>query len=103
MKEMKVIATVNEKGGSGKTTLSVHIAVAARLAGLDVAIIDLDPQGSAADWSDQRGQAPEAVAVPPVRLEKLLPELRGNGCDLVVIDTGRDSNNAGYIAAKAAD
>lgn len=100
---MKVIAVLSEKGGAGKTTLAVHLAVAAQLAGLDTVIIDLDPQGSAADWSDRRGSAPEAVAVPPIRLEKLLNDLRENGAGLVVIDTGRDSNNAGYTAAQAAD
>jgi len=100
---MKVLAVLSEKGGAGKTTLAVHLAVAAQLAGFDVAIVDLDPQGSAADWSDRRGSAPEAVAIPPVRLEKLLTDLRVNGADLVIIDTGRDSNNAGYTAARAAD
>lgn len=100
---MKVIAVLSEKGGAGKTTVAVHLAVAAQLAGLETAVIDLDPQGSAADWSDRRGSVPEAVAVPPVRLEKLLSDLRENGADLVVIDTGRDSNNAGYTAAQAAD
>lgn len=100
---MKVLAVLSEKGGAGKTTVTVHLAVAAQLAGLDTAIIDLDPQGSSADWSDRRGTAPEAVAIPPVRLEKLLADLREHGTDLVVIDTGRDSNNAGYIAAEKAD
>ena len=100
---MKVIAILSEKGGAGKTTLAVHLAVAARLAGIETAIIDLDPQGSSADWSDRRGAEPEAVAIPPIRLEKLLADIKGNGTDLVVIDTGRDSNNAGYTAAQAAD
>ena len=49
------------------------------------------------------GRSPEAVAIPPIRLEKLLTDINGNSADLVVIDTGRDSNNAGYTAAKAAD
>jgi chromosome partitioning protein len=100
---MKVLAILSEKGGAGKTTVTVHLAVAAKLAGLDVAIIDLDPQASAADWSDRRGSEPEAVAIPPARLEKLLSDLRANDADLAIIDTGRDSNNAGYTAAQAAD
>ena len=97
---MKVLAILSEKGGAGKTTVAVHLAVAAKLAGLDVAIIDLDPQASAADWSDRRGSEPEAVAIPPARLEKLLSDLRANDADLAIIDTGRDSNNAGYTAAR---
>ena len=99
----KVVAIVSEKGGAGKTTATVLIAVAAHLAGLDVAIIDLDPQTSAADWADDRGSPPEAVAIPPNRLDKLLAELRSNGTDLVLIDTPREAGNAGYVAAKAAD
>lgn len=102
---MKIAAIVSEKGGAGKTTVVVHIGVAATRAGLDVAIIDLDPQASAADWVDERGEGtkPEAVAIPPARLDKLLADLRTNGTDLVLIDTPREGNNAGYIAAKAAD
>ena len=71
MAETKVLAVLSEKGGAGKTTVAVHLAVAAELAGLDVAIVDLDPQASAADWCDRRGSSPEAVAIPPARLEKL--------------------------------
>jgi chromosome partitioning protein len=100
---MQVVSVLSEKGGAGKTTVSVHLAVAAQIAGLDAVIIDLDPQASAADWADRRGSAPEAVAIPPARLAKLLPELRASGVQLAVIDTGRDSNNAGYIAAQASD
>ena len=100
---MKTVAVLSEKGGAGKTTVTVHLAVAAHLAGLDVAIIDLDPQASAAEWADQRGSAPEAVAIPPARLDKLLADLRTNGANLVLIDTPREANNAGYIAAQAAD
>jgi chromosome partitioning protein len=104
-KTTKVIAIVSEKGGVGKTTFTTNVGVAAHLAGLDVAIIDLDPQTNAADWFDERGKGslPEAVAIPPNRLEKLLADLRNNGTDLVLIDTPREAGNAGYVAAKAAD
>jgi chromosome partitioning protein len=101
---MKVIAILSEKGGAGKTTFTVHVAVAAFLAGLDVAILDTDPQqASAADWCDRRGTAPEGVALPHIRLKKTIDDLRANGTDLVVIDTGRDNNNAAYAAAEVAD
>ena len=100
---MHVVAVLSEKGGAGKTTMSIHLAVAAKMAGQDTVIIGLDPQASAADWADRRGESPEAVAIPPARLAKLLADLKGNGVQLVVIDTGRDSNNAGYTAAQSAD
>jgi chromosome partitioning protein len=103
VQDLKVLSVVSEKGGAGKTTVAVHLAVAAQRAGIDTAIIDLDPQASAADWSDARGEPPEAVAIPPARLEKLLTDLRGNSCDLVIIDTPREANNAGYIAAANSD
>jgi len=97
----KVVAVLSEKGGAGKTTVAVHLAVAARLAFKDAAIIDLDPQASAAEWADRRASEPEAVAIPPTRLAKMLTQLSDSY--LVIIDTGRDSNNAGYTAAMAAD
>ena len=100
---MQTVAILSEKGGAGKTTLAVHLATAAQLAGLASAIIDLDPQASAADWADSRSQPPEALAIPPARLANVLDKLKGGGVRFVVIDTGRDSNNAGYTAAQAAD
>jgi len=100
---MKTLAVISEKGGAGKTTTVIHVAVAAQRMGLEVAIIDLDPQASAADWCDRRGSTPEAVTIPPARLEKFLGELRESGADLVIIDTPREANNAGYTAAQCAD
>lgn len=47
---MKTVAFVSQKGGSGKTTLSIHYAVAAAETGLKVAIIDTDPQASSTGW-----------------------------------------------------
>lgn len=100
----KVVAILSEKGGAGKTTFTVHLGVAAHLAGLDVAILDTDPQqASAADWCDRRGAAPEGVALPHVRLKKTIDDLRTNETDLVIIDTGRDNNSAAFAAAEAAD
>jgi chromosome partitioning protein len=100
---MKVVAILSEKGGAGKTTLAVHLATAAHLEGHSVAILDLDPQGSAYAWAERRTEPPEAQAITPVALPGWLDKLRQADCELVVIDTGRDANNAGYTAAKAAD
>jgi chromosome partitioning protein len=45
-----LIAVVNQKGGAGKTTLSVHLAVHLFDQGLRVAFVDNDPQASATKW-----------------------------------------------------
>ena len=46
---MKNIAIVSQKGGSGKTTLALHLAVASAAEGRNTAVIDLDPQASSAN------------------------------------------------------
>ena len=48
---MKVIAVLNQKGGSGKTTIATHLARALQLQGSSVLLVDSDKQGSARDWS----------------------------------------------------
>jgi chromosome partitioning protein len=86
---MKVLAFASQKGGSGKTTLAGHIAVQAERAGAGpVALIDTDPQGSLAEWWNER-QAPTPVFAQTViaRLQTDMERLRGMGMKLVVIDT----------------
>lgn len=56
------IAILNQKGGSGKTTVSIHLAHAFCLKGYRVLLVDTDPQGSTRDWAAARdGEAPFSV------------------------------------------
>jgi chromosome partitioning protein len=86
---MRVIAVASQKGGSGKTTLAGHLAVQAERAGEGaVALIDADPQGSLADWWNEREDpTPVFVHTSAQRLEKDVDELRELGIKLLIIDT----------------
>ena len=86
---MRVLALASQKGGSGKTTLSGHLAVQAQLAGAGpVVLIDIDPQGSLADWWNEREADLPAFAQTTVsRLASDLAVLRQQGFKLAVIDT----------------
>lgn len=83
------MAFFGQKGGSGKTTLAVHVAVAAQQAGKRVAILDLDPQGSALGWYRSRGldATPLTVAVPDSQLKRAIEGAEADGFDLVVVDS----------------
>ncbi len=86
---MRVLAMASQKGGSGKTTLSGHLAVQAHRAGAGpVVLIDIDPQGSLADWWNEREDDQPAFAQTTVaRLAADLEMLRNQGFRLAVIDT----------------
>jgi chromosome partitioning protein len=101
---MKVISLICQKGGTAKTTTAINLAVEALAYGLEVAIIDLDPQVSACDWKDIRGaKAPVVAATPVPHLERTLKAAADNGADLVIIDTAGRTNDASSAAARAAD
>jgi chromosome partitioning protein len=86
---MRVLALSSQKGGSGKTTLSGHLAVQAQLAGSGpVCLIDIDPQGSLADWWNEReAEMPAFAQTTVARLAADLEVLRQQGFKLAVIDT----------------
>ena len=101
---MHVVAIVSQKGGAGKTTLSVHLAVAGARKGMSVALIDLDPQATAAQWGDWRGgDNPAVVATPYTRLEATLQEAAQAGVDLCILDSPPAADAAAVSAARAAD
>jgi chromosome partitioning protein len=101
---MQTIGVLSQKGGAGKTTLSVHLAVAAQQEGYRVAIIDLDPQATARKWGDKRQKAePEVVGDHAERLPQLAEAARANGADLLVIDTAPNADRASLAAARLAD
>ncbi len=101
---MYVIAVLSQKGGAGKTTLAVNLAVAADKAGKATAIIDLDPQASSCTWSDNRdADTPSVESIQPARLQKTLDALKEGGADCVIIDTPPSTEQAAITATDAAD
>lgn len=86
---MRILALASQKGGSGKTTLSGHLAVQAQIAGAGpVVLIDIDPQGSLADWWNEReAEFPAFAQTTVARIATDLEALRQQGFKLAVIDT----------------
>lgn len=101
---MPTIAIVSQKGGSGKTTLAIHLATAATIAGKVACIVDTDPQATAAAWGDWRGGAdPEVITAPPTRLGKTIEDAANLGAEVIVVDTPPHADAAAREAVKAAD
>ena len=101
---MKIIAILSQKGGAGKTTLALHLAVAAKQNRKATAVIDLDPQASASDWSDSRkAEVPAVVSAQASRLEKVLDTAQQAGAKLAILDTAPHSESTALAAARAAD
>jgi chromosome partitioning protein len=101
---VKTIAIESQKGGTGKTTIALNLAVAAERAGHTAVVIDLDPQASAAGWKDTRqAETPVVVSVPAARLQQALQAAQDGGAELVLIDTAPHAESAALAAAKVAD
>src|SRR5262245_27620553 len=89
---MRVWSIISQKGGSGKTTLALHLAIAAA-EDLKVLVIDLDPQQSAERWHAIRQRTtgskddPSIAAGPYARRPEMLRIAKKLGAELVLIDT----------------
>jgi chromosome partitioning protein len=108
---MRTIAFLTQKGGAGKTTLAVSLAVAAAHAGERVIALDLDPQASLLRWAKYRegAHAPNTIMIEPLENERL-PHLRailegfaGVGFTLAVFDTASSDSAAARLVTEAAD
>ena len=88
---MNIVAIVSSKGGVGKTTVTQCLAVEALRQGIAAAIIDADPQKSAADWGEQRAaaelDAPTVIALGSKSLVSVVADLRKRGAGMIFIDT----------------
>lgn len=99
---MRVIAVLNQKGGSGKTTIATHLARALQLEGKEVLLVDSDPQGSARDWAAVREDQPvTVVGIDRPTIGRDLKNVAHQ--EFVVIDGAPQAADLAVSAIKAAD
>lgn len=99
-----IITLASLKGGSGKTSLSVHLAHSIALAGRRCLLVDADPQASASTWASARDDKPpfSVVGMARATLHKELPDLM-EGYDHAVIDTPPRTSKLTGAAIVASD
>jgi chromosome partitioning protein len=101
---MRSIAFLSQKGGSGKTTLAVHIAVAAEQGREKVVLVDTDPQASASVWGKARQQDnPPIAKITAAHIGGYLKTAELQGHKLAVIDTAPHTISGIDIIAAAVD
>jgi chromosome partitioning protein len=101
---MITISLLGQKGGTGKTTIAVGLAVAAARAGHTVALVDLDPQATASNWKDRRtDDNPAVVSAQASRLRPTLETARGAGVEYCFVDTAGRNDDSALNAARLSD
>jgi len=101
-----VLTVAQQKGGAGKSTLTIHLAVAWSCAGRKVAIVDIDPQASISHWDERRGgngngELPHVVKLSGWRTQGEVERL-GREHDIVLIDSPPHADTDARIAVRAA-
>jgi chromosome partitioning protein len=85
---MRTIAVIGRKGGSGKTTIAVHLAIGLHRRGRATVLADADPQRSSIEvLKARRAPGPEGVATAGAKLFALKTGIMRNGAQALVIDT----------------
>ena len=104
MLAMRTSALISQKGGAGETTLAIALAVTSEKAELASLLVDLDPQASAAQWSDLReAETPVVTCAPAARLTSVLTAAQDSGARLAVLDTAPHAADAALAAARSSD
>lgn len=101
---MFTISIIGQKGGSGKTTVALGLAVTAAHVGETVVVIDTDPQTNAMNWKDRReDENPTVISIQASRIRQTVDAARTSGADLVIIDTAGKNETASIEAARVSD
>lgn len=109
-KQPIIVTIAQQKGGAGKTTMALQLAVTWQKMGHKVALIDIDPQGSANAWSHARARAlaenyigPEVVAITGWRMVGELARLQQYGFDIILVDSPPRAEAEVCIAVRSSD
>jgi len=101
---MRTICLLAQKGGTGKTTLCLHLAVLASELGRNATVIDIDPQASASAWKRRRQRdTPEVLRYEAKDLSGVLAGSEQADKDLILLDTAPHSSHEAATAAALAD
>lgn len=101
---MKAIAFLSQKGGAGKTTLTLHCAVQAEALGRQVVIADTDPQASASSWACVRASStPLVEKVDALSLQRRLDAARNDAIDYVLVDCAPHAGPEAVSICRAVD
>lgn len=98
-----ILSVINSKGGVGKTTCALLMAEALRRRYGSVEVWDVDPQGSAVDWSDAAEEDGDPLSFPVMPLTKARLRRKEPETDYVVIDTPPGDPEAIDLAARRSD
>ena len=100
-----IIAILNSKGGTGKTTLATNLAGSLHRKGFNVLIVDSDPQGTARDWHNAQPEdadLPAVVGIDRPTIHKDVPRI-AKPYDFVLIDGAAKLEDMSASALRAAD
>ncbi|MET3414805.1 AAA family ATPase [Methylobacterium sp. 1030] len=101
---MRTIALVAQKGGSGKSTIAIHLACAFQSHGFNTVMLDLDPQASAKEWHDAREEPlPHVASIVASRLAREAADYQDMGTDILILDTAPHSESTALDAIRMAD
>lgn len=99
-----ILSTINQKGGSGKSTVAVNLAALAASNQVKTALIDLDPQATACAWVRSReANDIKLLVTHPPELSNSVKELEEQGYQFIIIDTPPHNSTAAANAVSVSD